>query len=158
MTVLGTEGDVMRCDYLEQTWGRRYEVTFEVGMPPMGYQVVHLYETDAADATGSTSGQKAPPVLENEHYRVDVEDDQLRILDKARGHMFADALRYEYQLDGATPTRSVRCLSTARGGDSSSTRHRTRAGTMRCGFVTASRSRRRTTAKTRDQLALRPSR
>jgi len=98
--VLDTEGDVMRCNYLEQTWGRRYEVAFEVEMPPLGYQVVHLYETDAEDASPTTSSQKTPPVLEDEHYRVEVEDDRLRVHDKARDRTFDDALRYEYQLDG----------------------------------------------------------
>ena len=98
--VLGTEGDVMRCNYLEQTWGRRYEVAFEVKMPPLGYQVVRLYETEKEKSASSTSARMTPPVLENDHYRVAVEEDQLRVRDKTRGRTFEDALRYEYQLDG----------------------------------------------------------
>jgi mannosylglycerate hydrolase len=98
--VLDTEGDVMRCNYLEQTWGRRYEVAFDVEMPPLGYQVVHLYETDSDETSSTASAQKTPPVLEDEHYRVAVEDGRLYVCDKARGYTFEDALRYEYQLDG----------------------------------------------------------
>ena len=101
VTVLDTEGDVMRCTYLEQTWGRRYEVAFEVTVPPLGYQLVHLYEEDEEPLSveQTTDTGAAPPSLETEHYRVTVEDDRLCIRDKAGGRTFDDALRYEYQLD-----------------------------------------------------------
>lgn len=101
VTVLDTEGDVMRANYLEQTWGRRYEVAFEVEVPPLGYQLVHLYEK--ADETLSegrqTDGGSFPSTLENEYYRVSVEGDQLCVHDKVRDHTVPDALRFEYQLD-----------------------------------------------------------
>ena len=99
VTVLDTEGDVMRANYLEQTWGRRYEVALEVELPPLGYDVVHLYETDAllSDSTARASGSSL--TLENEHYRVAVADGQLRVDDKEGGQTFHDALRFEYQLD-----------------------------------------------------------
>ncbi|MFP4229389.1 MAG: glycosyl hydrolase-related protein, partial [Salinivenus sp.] len=100
VTVLDTEGDVMRCNYLEQTWGRCYEVAFEVEVPPLGYQLVHLYEEGERLSDAGPSGAGAGvPTLENEHYRVAVEDGRLRVHDKARDHTFDDALRFEYQLD-----------------------------------------------------------
>jgi mannosylglycerate hydrolase len=99
--VLDTEGDVMRGNYLEQTWGRRYEVAFEVTVPPLGYQLVHLYEKEGETLSEvpRSSAVSAPPALENEHYRVTVEDDRLCVHDKAGRRTFADALRFEYQLD-----------------------------------------------------------
>jgi mannosylglycerate hydrolase len=99
VTVLDTEGDVMRARYLEQTWGRRYEVAFSVEVPPLGYQLVHLYEEDGETLSDPAPTGTAPPTLENEHYRVDVADGRLRVHDRARDHTFDDALRFEYQLD-----------------------------------------------------------
>jgi mannosylglycerate hydrolase len=103
VTVLDTEGDVMRCRYLEQTWGRRYEVAFTVEVPPMGYELVHLYETapvpDADDGPATAPSPDAPLALENDDYRVTVADGALRIRDKEGGRVVEDALRFEYQLD-----------------------------------------------------------
>ena len=97
VTVLDTEGDVMRCNYLEQTWGRRYEVEFEVEVPPLGYQLVHLYETDAP--LPEAPSIEGPPALDNEHYRVTVADGGLRVVDKAGGQAYDEALQFVYDLD-----------------------------------------------------------
>jgi mannosylglycerate hydrolase len=99
--LLDTEGDVMRGNYLEQTWGRRYEVAFTVAVPPLGYQLVHLYEEEGGTLTsvGPSAAASGVPTLENEHYRVAVEDDRLHVHDKSRDHTFPDALRFEYRLD-----------------------------------------------------------
>lgn len=101
--ILNTEGDVMRNHYLEQTWGRRYTVSFEVEVPPLGYHLVHLYEDTSREnvpqiAAGSASSNTTN-VLENSDYRLTVEEGQLNLLEKDTGRVVRDLLRFEYQLD-----------------------------------------------------------
>jgi len=118
VTVLETEDDVMRNPYLEQTWGRRYRVEFDVEVPPMGYQLVHVYEpdaphTDSDDALASpapaspASASSAPAVatsaakhvLENDSYRLTVRDGRVTLHARATQRTVEDLLRFEYQLD-----------------------------------------------------------
>ncbi len=55
VTVLRSEAPVLRSHYGEATWGRRYRVQIALTLPPAGYHVVRLFETDArAPAPTST--------------------------------------------------------------------------------------------------------
>lgn len=108
VAVRSSEGRVVRSNFLEATWGRRYEVVLDVPLPAMGYQVVHVYEAEdeppparkglsaAPESTGTPAGT---PVLENETYRLTVEDAQLVLTERGTGTVFRDVLRFEYQLD-----------------------------------------------------------
>lgn len=96
VTVLRTEANVVRNHFLEATWARRYDAAFEVEVPPLGYQLVHLYD---AGPPRQDDHAGRPLALENDWYRVAVEDGRLRIREKATGALFDDALRFEYQLD-----------------------------------------------------------
>ncbi|PEN14238.1 glycoside hydrolase [Longibacter salinarum] len=93
---LETEGDVVRSNYLEATWGRRYRVSFDVELPPLGYQVVRIAETLQAI---EDKNDPAEVLLENDAYRVWVEGERLQILEKETGTRFGDALGFEYHLD-----------------------------------------------------------
>lgn len=94
---LKSEGRVVRSRFLETTWGRRYEIEFAVDLPPLGYQLVRIGEGKLAE---SKPERDRPFVLENETYRVAVENDALVLTEKATGVRLRDVLRYEYQLDG----------------------------------------------------------
>ena len=96
VTTLRTEANVVRNNFLETTWARRYDVAFEVDVPPLGYQLVHLYGDGSPQAINTTD---RPLVLDNEWHRVSVEDGRLRVHEKTTGATFEDALRFEYQLD-----------------------------------------------------------
>jgi mannosylglycerate hydrolase len=97
VTTLCTEANVVRNRFLETTWARRYDVAFEVEVPPLGYQLVHLYDDGPPHLTDYAV---RPLVLENETYRVSVKGGQLCIHETTTGITFNDALRFEYQLDG----------------------------------------------------------
>jgi len=110
VTVRSTEGDVLRSNYLEATWGRRYAVTMDVELPALGYDLVHIFEApDEGDASqraeiGVNPGEAEAiggtrPVLENGHYRVDVDGDRVHLIEKEGGPVFDDLLQFEYQLD-----------------------------------------------------------
>jgi len=101
---LATEGDVVRSHYLEATWGRRYTVSFEVDLPPLGYEVVRIIETEvdfeapeSPAEEGSESGLSLQ--IEDDRYRVSVTDEKLRVVEKGTDQKFDDVLRFEYHLD-----------------------------------------------------------
>ena len=114
ITVLDTTGDVMRNPYLEQTWGRRYEVRGTVRVPPLGYQLVHIYESDddkPEDCTVSFSAETVstaeppladdyvPLILTNDHYRLFKCKGTLHLEAKAVNQTVGPLLQFEYQLD-----------------------------------------------------------
>lgn len=50
MHVVGSVKHILRNHYLEQTWGRAYDIEFDITLPPLGYQIVHVFTTDAPSA------------------------------------------------------------------------------------------------------------
>jgi mannosylglycerate hydrolase len=125
VSVLGTEPDVMRSAFLEQTWGRRYEVSFEVEVPPVGYTVVHVYGTGEPPAGPLAGGLRQQPsghpsALENEAYRLTATPSGFALEASEAGVSFPDLLRFEYQSDAGDtysfspvperPPRWARCL------------------------------------------------
>jgi mannosylglycerate hydrolase len=96
ISVLDTEAPRARSRYLETTWGRRYDITFSITLPPLGYQVVHLYQNDQPLPTNTTD---QPLVLENERYQLTVRDHSLILTEKQTLTTFSDFLQLEYQPD-----------------------------------------------------------
>ncbi|NBC87412.1 MAG: glycoside hydrolase [Bacteroidetes bacterium] len=101
---LATEGDVVRSHYLEATWGRRYTVSFEVDLPPLGYEIVRIVETEEDVEAPESPAEEGSELglslqIENDRYRVSVRDGQLRVLEHGTGRQFDDVLRFEYHLD-----------------------------------------------------------
>lgn len=91
-----SEGMVTRSAYLETTWGRRYNVTVPVEMPPLGYQIVRFSETGEQPAPVA---DKHEPRLETDHISVTAADKCLSLVDKTGGRSFAEVLRFEYESD-----------------------------------------------------------
>ena len=96
---LATEGDVVRSHYLEATWGRRYTVSFEVDLPPLGYEVVRIGETTESPAEEARETSRSILQIENDRYCVSVTDEKLQVVEKGTGRKFDDVLQFEYYLD-----------------------------------------------------------
>lgn len=43
LRVLGTVPHILRNRFLESTWSRAYDVEFDIVLPPLGYQIVHIH-------------------------------------------------------------------------------------------------------------------
>ncbi|AFZ42402.1 glycoside hydrolase family 38 [Halothece sp. PCC 7418] len=97
ISVLETEAPRARSRYLETTWGRRYDITFSVTLPPLGYQLIHIYQ-DQQLLPETTPDQ--PLVLENNRYQLAVKNKQVMLTEKATQTTFSNFLQLEYQLDG----------------------------------------------------------
>jgi mannosylglycerate hydrolase len=51
LLVIGTVPHILRNRFLESTWSRAYDVEFDIMLPPLGYQIVHIHRTDRPGAT-----------------------------------------------------------------------------------------------------------
>ena len=87
-------GREVRSRYLETTWGRRYDICFTVAVPPLGYQLIRIWESGRAPAPAIP-----PECLESNWYRLEVRAGHLVLTEKATGITFTDPVRFEYQLD-----------------------------------------------------------
>ncbi|QDZ39997.1 glycoside hydrolase [Euhalothece natronophila Z-M001] len=96
ISVLDTEAPKARSRYLETTWGRYYQVSFSITLPPLGYQLVHIYQTSQPLSTPET---QQPLTLENQRYQLTVTDNTLTLTEKTTGIQFSDFLQLEYQPD-----------------------------------------------------------
>ncbi|MDR9405324.1 MAG: glycosyl hydrolase-related protein, partial [Halothece sp. Uz-M2-17] len=97
ISVLDTEAPRARSRYLETTWGRRYKIKFSITLPPLGYQLVHIYQ-DNQPLPETIPNQ--PLTLENQRYLLAIKDKQVTLTEKATETTFSNFLQLEYQLDG----------------------------------------------------------
>jgi mannosylglycerate hydrolase len=94
--VLSSEPRVARSAFLETTWGRRYKLAFDVALPAMGYNIVHVFESAEAPRAANLPTHC---VVENEFYEVSVQNGRLSIFEKATQTLFPDALSFEFEQD-----------------------------------------------------------
>ncbi len=95
VAVCATEAPELRSAFLEATWGRRYRVRFSVDVPPLGYQLVRVFERAAGAAPQSHNTQ----ALENAHWRLEVDRSTLTMLNKQTGERRSDVLRFHFERD-----------------------------------------------------------
>ena len=93
--VLDTVAPKVRSNYLETTWGRRYDLKFSVTLPPLGYQLIHIYQDSEPLPEKNTTN----PVLENQRYQLLVENNSVTLTEKETNTTFSDFLQLEYQID-----------------------------------------------------------
>lgn len=101
VTVHATEAPVMRAAFLEQTWGRRYDLSLETDVPALGYAVVHVFSAlgEAGDEVLPASKDEIDAVLENTHYRLRVTAQGFALEVPALGLRFPDLPRFVYDRD-----------------------------------------------------------
>lgn len=51
LRVIGTIPHILRNRFLESTWSRAYDVEFDLTMPSLGFQIVHIHRTDRPGET-----------------------------------------------------------------------------------------------------------
>ena len=133
VTTLRTEPNVVRNHFLETTWARRYDVAFEVEVPPLGYQLVHLYDDGPPQPVET---EDSPLVLENDTYRVSAENGGSASARQRRASRSTTRCASSTSSTPATRTRSAPSPSTVRGGRSRWGPRGIPSGPTRCGCVT----------------------
>jgi mannosylglycerate hydrolase len=113
LTVNYSHPHTIRNNFLETSWGRRYDVTFDIDLPATGYKMVHIYElpeTPDVSAEHATTDlrdilETLPASLENAHTIVSGST-ELRAWNtsyavhlRSTGIRFRDFVRFEYQHD-----------------------------------------------------------
>lgn len=105
--VSGTKAHSIRNNFLETSWGRRYDISFEIDVPAGGYHIVHVYQTDedAAtspianrnNATSTATSNKATFTAGNTDLRLS--DNSYSVKFGDTGVRFEDFIQFEYQHD-----------------------------------------------------------
>ena len=94
--VLDTVAPKVRSRYLETTWGRRYDLKFSVTLPPLGYQLIHIYQDSQPLPEKNTN---PPLVLENQRYQLLIKNNSVTLTEKETNTTFSNFLQLEYQID-----------------------------------------------------------
>ena len=95
--IIEEEAPFLRTAYLEQTWGHRYRIRFTQELPAAGYELVTI--TEDSDRKWEKQEPASEPRLENDHFRLQLENEELVLTDKKSGKSYTDLLRFEYQKD-----------------------------------------------------------
>ncbi|MCH8494575.1 MAG: hypothetical protein LAT57_02945, partial [Balneolales bacterium] len=93
--VSDTNAHSIRNNFLETSWGRRYDISFEIEVPAGGYHIVHVYQSDA-DAVTSTAN-KASFTAGNTELRLS--DNSYSVKFGDTGIRFENFIQFEYQHD-----------------------------------------------------------
>ena len=97
LKILKSKAPHFKAEFIQYTWGRSYQLEFDIELPPTGYEVVRVFETQ------SERKNKVPNTREvsiaNTQYRLSFEDDTLVFEDKTNGFSFRDFIRFEYLQD-----------------------------------------------------------
>lgn len=102
LQVIGSEAPVLKAEFTQYTWGRRYTVRFAASIPALGYQVVRIVEGEVAQAThdgARSTDTPASGVLENTSLRVDWTRTGLNLIHAGSGLRFTDPFQLEYVRD-----------------------------------------------------------
>jgi mannosylglycerate hydrolase len=97
--VLHFRPHVMRNNYLESTWARCYDIELECDLPPVGYTILHITESEFPADQASVS---VPDTTEStgNGLRLSMNGNrQYFLTDVAAGRKFANFIRFEYQQD-----------------------------------------------------------
>jgi mannosylglycerate hydrolase len=114
-----SEERVARSAFLETTWGRRYHVAMDLNLPPMGYDIVHVFETnESAHCNSHVEHRPIVTVLETSEYRLGADNGEISFFDKLTRKKFAKILSFEYETDSgdtysfSTVTGNISILGT----------------------------------------------
>lgn len=109
-----THEKTIRNNFLETSWGRRYDVCFEVDVPPMGYHIVHIYESNQEFIAGDEKGESLPVSYVKSGTELWTDGNTYHVAYQKLGYRFKDFVRFEYQYDngdtytfGPVPSRGT---------------------------------------------------
>ena len=86
----------VRSQYLETTWGRQYDLGFELELPGLGYEIVNIREIKADPIKYPPAMQQ---VIRSPKYRLELVDKRLSLIEIAGDRIFPDMLRIEFTSD-----------------------------------------------------------
>ena len=107
-TVTHSESPYLDAQFIQHTWGRLYEVEFDISLSPMGYQVVRFIETSdelLEEAVKNSSNAKtqlsvdSKGAIRNSYYTVSYTHDQWVLKCRETGFELTNPLVFEYQRD-----------------------------------------------------------
>lgn len=115
LEVTFTHEKTIRNNFLETSWGRRYDISFEVDVPAMGYHMVHVYESDnEIPAISSVTPDLKEAVFVKAGTEMGTDGTSYHVTYPELGYKFKDFVQFEYQYDngdtytfGPVPSQGV---------------------------------------------------
>lgn len=90
----------LRAEFIQHTWGRRYDIEFEAELPPLSFGFFRVFEgSQILNQNDPDQSQKDPLELENNTYRLYFEDETLCLDSLKTGKTIRDLIQFEFVQD-----------------------------------------------------------
>jgi mannosylglycerate hydrolase len=100
ITVLGSCDHCIRNNFLETSWGRRYDILIEAELPATGYQIIHVYETETLfEPQAKIEPGIAPLILKSGQTELRLQDGHYSVHFRDSAIRFKNFLKFEFQQD-----------------------------------------------------------
>lgn len=100
--VIDTQAPYLKAEFVQFTWGRKYNIRVKTELPPLGYEIIRIQETEEQLISNEHQNDDHQ-LFENKRYALQVFDNKLTVTDKFLGTIFKNFLTFEYtQDDGDT--------------------------------------------------------
>ncbi len=94
--IISSEAPYLKAEFIQFTWGRLYKIRVKTELPATGYKLIRVVETQSKPKNENTPTTNA---IENEHYKVKINNNGLNVIDKILNIEFQDFITFEYTQD-----------------------------------------------------------
>jgi mannosylglycerate hydrolase len=98
LDIISTEAPFLKAEFIQFTWGRKYKLKLRANLPPTGYKVLRIVETDAVPENPALPSPNTKSV-ENERYKINITDSGIAVRDKQLDIDFPHFLQLEFTQD-----------------------------------------------------------
>jgi mannosylglycerate hydrolase len=99
--VVHTTAPYLRAEFIQHTWGRRYDIEFEAELPPLSYGFFRVFESSKLSEETRPDRSQEEPLLElnNGTYRVYLSNQKLCLDSLKTGKTIQDLIQFEFVQD-----------------------------------------------------------
>ncbi len=97
LEITATEAPFLKAEFVQFTWGRRYDIRIKTPLPSLGYQTILIEETKTPFQDEFCSVDLSR--FENDYFILSHEKGALNLLEKKSAVSFKNFIQFEYTLD-----------------------------------------------------------
>lgn len=101
--IVETKAPYLRAEFIQHTWGRRYDVEFDAELAPLSYGFFRVYETDQNPEQISVSDATPSEIvglqIQNELYQISCEAGNLRLRSLKTDTVLENVIAFEFVQD-----------------------------------------------------------
>jgi mannosylglycerate hydrolase len=95
--VTSSEAPFLKAEFVQFTWGRKYDLRINLTVPPLGYKVIKICETNSK--VNHTVLDKGETVIETKNYSLTWNSTLISVFDKRNKTNFKNFIQFEYVQD-----------------------------------------------------------